>query len=114
MVVRKGSNRLVFIFKNNVYKIGLGKRGRLANKIEYENSLTNKYCAKTEKKWFGLIQEKLKEVCILPICINSPEFPPEWIEMWQTKLNSRFQVSRKRQKWGLEIFWLWRRKTSLW
>ena len=100
MIIRKGSNRLVFILKKNVYKIGIGKRGRLANKIEYEKSLSNKFCAKTEKKWYGLKQEKLSEICILPACIKEPIFPKEWIEMWPTKLNSRFQVGKdKNGEW---------------
>lgn len=57
--IQTGSNRCVIIGKKYVYKLPIGKRGRTANKAEYENAKDNPDCAVTEKRGTAMIVRTL-------------------------------------------------------
>lgn len=92
--INTGSNRIVLVGKRYVYKLPIGKRGRLANKAEYINAKDNPDCAITETHWYGLRQERLYDIFVLPQYLDALTFPPEWNLLWEKRLNNRFQIGR--------------------
>ena len=64
-----------------------------ANKEEYSNSLGKAYVAKTERRWYGLRQEVLSDLVILPHDFNG-EINTEWAHLLERKLHNRFQVGK--------------------
>lgn len=88
-----GSNRMVIVGKRFVYKIPLWFRGVKANNEEYLNSLGKDYVAKTERKWYGLRQERLTDLVTLPLDYDG-QIPAEWKTLWNLKLHNRFQIGK--------------------
>lgn len=97
-VLSLGTNRLVIIGKDYVYKLPIGKFGKLANKQEYQYSKIRDYIALTEQRWYGLKQERLSNIIILPL--DCKDIPQELNELYKKKLTNRFQVGQdKTKKW---------------
>lgn len=94
ITISTGTNRIVVIGKQCVYKLPIGKRGRLANQAEYTNANDNPDCAITEKHWYGLRQERLYDIFVLPQYLNTLSFPTEWEALWNKRLHNRFQIGR--------------------
>ncbi len=103
MKIKKGTNRLVFIFKNYVIKIGLTKRGYLANYVEWVNYLNNKEIVAETKffKFFGILkQEKLTNIKCFSHKATIEEIPQEVKHLYKYCLHSRMQVGQdKNGKW---------------
>lgn len=100
MKIRFGTNRLVIVGKDYVYKIALHGRGARANTQEYEKARTNPFVAETEKKWYGLKQEKLSDLITLPRDYRG-RLAAEILPLWACRLHNRFQV-------GLNTRGVWR------
>ena len=88
-----GSCRLVIVGKKYVYKIPYRLRSIKANRVEYQNALDNDYVAKTERKWYGLRQERLTDLVTLPYKYDGP-IQPEWEPLWHLQKHCRFQVGK--------------------
>lgn len=93
MQLKIGTNRLVIVGKKFAYKIPLFFRGVKANRQEYTNALGKDYVAKTEKKWYGLKQERLNNLVTLPYKYDG-EIPDDWKELWKHTVHNRFQVGQ--------------------
>lgn len=94
MRIKLGTNRMVVEGRDCVYKLPIGIRGIAANTAEYRNAACNPLVAKTEKRWYGLKQERLYDTVILPYEETGVCLPAEWRELWNMKLHNRFQVGR--------------------
>ena len=94
MRIKAGTNRLVFVFDDLVFKIPYRTRGLRANQQEYENALNNQYVSKTYKLGFINIQERLSDIVVLPLDTKEENVPAEFKELWKHKLNNRFQVGK--------------------
>lgn len=93
--VKIGTNRLVILGRKYVYKIPLFRRGHKANKNEYENYLCNAdIVAETQCRWYGLKQERLTDIHILPRNAALSDVPDDMKPLFKRKLHNRFQVGR--------------------
>ena len=101
MQIRKGTNRIVLVFKNHVIKIGIGRRGYLANYIEWVNYLNNKeIVAETKFKCGILKQERLFNIQRFLYDATIDEIPQEIKHLYKYCLHSRMQVGQdKNGKW---------------
>lgn len=93
MKITHGTCRLVILTKKYVYKLPIGLRGVKANKAEFTNALGKDYVAKTERKWYGLRQEKLTDLVILPLDYDG-QMPSEWETLYKMKLHNRLQIGK--------------------
>ncbi len=99
MRLKIGSNRIVLVGKRYVYKLPLGSRGIKANRVEYQNARGKDYVALTERKWYGLKQERLTDLITLPHDYTG-EISPEWAHLLNVRVYNRFQVGKdKNGKW---------------
>lgn len=90
-----GSNRIVLVGEKWVYKIPLSRRGQKANEQEYEAFLNNiDIVAYSEPRWYGLRQERLHDLVILPRDAGESEVPEHLVPLFRRKLHNRFQVGR--------------------
>lgn len=96
-MIRCGTNRIVIVGKKYVYKIAYRLRGIQANNAEFRNALKRDYVAKTERKWYGLRQEKLTNLITLPLDYDGI-IPDEWKHLWAHKLHNRFQIGQNSDK----------------
>lgn len=88
-----GTDRLVIVGKTWVYKLPLFRRGRRANRQEYEAFLKNiDIVAYTEHHWYGLRQERLYDLVVLPRYAGESEVPEHLRPLFRRKLHNRFQV----------------------
>ena len=102
MKIKFGTNRIVFVTKNFVYKFPILFRGLCANKQEYSNYLTQAdIVSYTEYKICGILkQERLCNLKIFPYNYIEKDIPDEFKHLWKYKLNNRFQVGQdKNGKW---------------
>lgn len=99
--VKIGTNRLVILGRKFVYKIPLFRRGRRANRNEYENYLQNAdIVAETQRRWYGLKQERLTEIHIFPRYATLSDIRDDMKPLFKRKLHNRFQVGRgENGKW---------------
>ena len=93
MKITHGTCRLVILTRKHAYKLPMGLRGIKANKAEYQNSFGKNYVAKTERKWYGLRQEKLTDLITLPKDYDG-EIKSEWKHLWELKLHNRLQIGK--------------------
>ena len=100
-MVKIGSNRIVIIGKNNVIKVPIGKRGIIANYVEYKNYLEHQdIVAKTSYHWYGLKQEKLHNLQTYPLCTGYDDLPTDIKPLYQYRTYSRIQVGQSSSgKW---------------
>ena len=96
MRIRFGTNRMVILVGEHAYKLPIGIRGLRANVAEYRIAKGNPLVAKTEKRWYGLKQERLYDTVILPYEDTGTGIPAEWRALWGIKLHNRFQIGRDR------------------
>ena len=102
MKIKFGTNRIVFVTKNFVYKFPILFRGLCANKQEYSNYLTQADIVScTEYKICGILkQERLYNLKTFPRNCTKKDIPAEFKHLWKYKLNNRFQVGQdKNGKW---------------
>lgn len=94
-MIRLGTNRLVLLGKNFVYKIPLFSRGRRANLQEYHNYLCNAdVVAKTMQRWYGLKQERLHALRTFPRHATAEEIPEDLLPLFQRRIHNRLQVGK--------------------
>lgn len=94
-MIKLGTNRLVILGRKWVYKLPLFRRGRKANQNEFENYLCNAdIVARTEKRWYGLRQQRLTDIRILPRYAVLSDIPDDMKPLFKRKLHNRFQVGR--------------------
>ena len=94
-MVKHGTNRLVIIGKDFVYKIPFRIRGIRANRIEYINSLKRAgYVALTEKHWWGLKQERLFNTVCYKQGTTRKELAEEHKHLYKLKLTNRIQIGQ--------------------
>ena len=96
MKIKSGTNRLVLVFDELVFKIPYRLRGIKANKVEYGNDLGKPYVAKTYRLGVVNVQERLSDIVVLPLETKDEEVPDRFKELWQYKLNNRFQAGRSK------------------
>ncbi len=102
MKIKFGTNRIVFITKNFVYKFPILFRGLCANKQEYSNYLNHtNIVSHTEYKTCGILkQERLYNLKIFPYNCTEKDIPNEFKILWKYKLNNRFQIGQDKDgKW---------------
>lgn len=89
-----GTNRLVLIGKDKVYKIPVRIRGYKANLAEYYNSWGKPYVADTRHKYGINIQERLQDIQIFPLTTSKEDIPQELQHLFEHKLRNRMQVGK--------------------
>lgn len=101
MTEELSTNRLVLVDDEFVYKLPVSDRGRRANIEEYQNFCKNPdIIAYSELNYWGLKQERLTNIIILPMDATLDDVPECCKHLWQFKLHNRFQVGRgKDGKW---------------
>lgn len=91
-MIRVGTNRLVIVGQEVVYKLPLGLRGLRANRIELRNAQNNPYVAHTEKRWYGLRQERLHRLVTYDRYVERKDVRKEHQFLYDIKLHNRLQV----------------------
>ena len=93
---KKGTNRLVVIFKNKVIKVPLGINGIKANLLELNNfhQYPNKIAYTEQYFKFFLKQEKLNNIKIFPRYINKNELPIYAQSLYDIKVENRLQIGQ--------------------
>lgn len=92
IVIKFGTNRIVIVGKKFVYKIPIGIRGILANRMEFQLAKSQPLVATTQKHWYGLKQERLWNVTIYPYQCNC--VLPEHQELYKIQLHNRLQIGQ--------------------
>lgn len=92
IVIKFGTNRIVIVGKKFVYKIPIGIRGILANRMEFQLAKNQPLVATTQKHWYGLKQERLWNVTIYPYQCNC--VLPEHQELYKIQLHNRLQIGQ--------------------
>lgn len=94
-MVRIGSNRIVIKCKEAVIKLPIGKRGIIANYIEYRNYLEHPdIVAKTSYHWYGLKQEKLHNLHTFPHTLKCEDLAEDIRPLYKYRTFSRMQVGQ--------------------
>ena len=102
MKITHGTCRLVILTKNYAYKLPIGLRGIKANRSEYKNFLNCQHLvAKTEKRWWGLKQERLYNTVCYKQGTTKQELAEEHQELYDFKLTNRIQI-------GQDKFGVWK------
>ena len=102
MKIKFGTNRIVFVTKNFVYKFPILFRGLCANKQEYSNYLTQAdIVSYTEYKICGILkQERLYNLKTFPRNCTKKDIPAEFQHLWTYKLKNHLHVGPdKNGKW---------------
>lgn len=92
MTIKFGTNRIVIVGKRFVYKLPIGIRGLLANRMEFQLAKNQPLVAKTQKCWWGLKQERLWNVVTYPYqcdCVL-----PEHQALYEIQVHNRLQVGQ--------------------
>jgi hypothetical protein len=92
MTIKFGTNRIVIVGKRFVYKLPIGIRGVLANRMEFRLSKNQPLVARTERHWWGLKQERLRNIVTYPYkcdCVL-----PEHRELYKISLHNRLQIGQ--------------------
>lgn len=97
MKIRLGTNRLVLIGKDRVWKIPYRIRGYKANLEEYVNAKGKPYVAATLHKFGINIQEKLTDISIFPLDTLKEDLSSELQAIFKHKLKNRMQVGKDKQ-----------------
>ena len=92
--VAVGTNRIVIIGEEWVYKVPIHSRGAEANEEEYRNFLKcPNFVAKTIKYDYGLLQERLTNLKIYNITDTEEDILPEHLELYKHHFtHNRLQV----------------------
>lgn len=92
MKIKFGTNRVVVVGKQFVYKFPIGIRGILANRMEFQLAKDQPLVAKTQKYWWGLKQERLWNLVIYPY--QCKRVLPEHQKLYEIQVHSRLQVGQ--------------------
>lgn len=94
MKIKFGTNRIVIIGREYVYKLPVLRRGVLANDQEYKNYCRGAPVAATQKRWYGLKQERLTDLRTFPRYVKRSGIPEELQELYNKKIHNRIQVGK--------------------
>lgn len=95
-MIQIGTNRLVIVGQEVVYKLPLGFRGLKANRVELKNAENNPCVAYTEKRWWGLRQERLCNLIIYELEVDREDVCTEHRHLFDIKLHNRLQIGRSK------------------
>lgn len=92
MTIKFGTNRVVIVGRQFVYKLPIGIRGVLANRMEFRLAKNQPLVAATQKYWWGLKQERLWNIVTYPY--QCKRVLPDHQKLYEIQVHNRLQVGQ--------------------